>query len=829
MTKLNSPDSRKSDLLKRAVELKSKLSKNAPNIDDNVTLIVRQQLRSILMKVILDDLVFALDNKLEQDLWNFVFKAPISVMQATAKDKKHPDYKQSAAVLNAFLDSALGFYTLLLKKITLVYKIDLDFMPRHNIGHILTNDRTPHQTSSSSSLVLSNPSPDSQSPTIVPSDSVVRTNAQSGVTHCCPPSGVANGVDGGGSDSDVGGAALYLSSCHCLVQDCLVRMGDLARYRSKPHMAETLYRHALHLAPSSGQPYNQLALLATQYGDRISPLYYYIRSVTVRTPFVAGAQNLSRLYSRLASKSTQLSLDNTEFLSSSEYILLFLQLHARVYQLAESSCSTAGSWCTAACGVLVQQLPRLLLEEAFTALQLVQMLVVSVYGVHQTTLPSFTTPAKPAATNSLAAEQLLQLVCHTVCGLLRVTYRLRELERLRQYVGLAAVKLYLSWLLQSDNLLSLPVFSAVNCPIWPLLSHLANRLSNNSIGGEEREDGDDSLYILPEDEELCSFSLIPGSSSASSSSPLSIRPSPALVPLYRCRQLLKLCHQLKERNYLMHVQSGSAGTFSCHRAQLGEERLVLQQLQQQLTNTPTTTSLTPDSSVYDVDSSVKQIVGLSLMGDRASTQLTYDQTVVGHGILKHHKPVSAIGSGWRRSQNVAMETIFRGIDIKQPSATDSHCDTGRGKQVKFSTGSSLYEPYSTSHSIPLPQAVNSPSSDAPTSSQKRRFSPPPRFKQQHQHHVTATPPPPPATFNPSVPPPLTSLWSHDQKEAGGQQAVSMLASGDAASTALYSLFPPVAPSSSQTFWPMAGPSPLETLIQQQQQQQKRRDNSLNPL
>ena len=45
---------------------------------------------------------------------------------------------------------------------------------------------------------------------------------------------------------------------HCLIS---VHLGDIARYRNHIQQAETFYRHAISMAPSSGQPYNQIAIL----------------------------------------------------------------------------------------------------------------------------------------------------------------------------------------------------------------------------------------------------------------------------------------------------------------------------------------------------------------------------------------------------------------------------------------------------------------------------------------------------------------------------------------------------------------------------------------
>lgn len=48
-----------------------------------------------------------------------------------------------------------------------------------------------------------------------------------------------------------------------------------------------------------GQPYNQLAILEASRGDKLSTVFYYIRSLAVRHPFPVAATNLEKFYSKL--------------------------------------------------------------------------------------------------------------------------------------------------------------------------------------------------------------------------------------------------------------------------------------------------------------------------------------------------------------------------------------------------------------------------------------------------------------------------------------------------------------------------------------------------
>ena len=49
--------------------------------------VTRQSLQELYQQILLGDLEYALDKKVEQDLWNHVFKNQISALQRKAKDK----------------------------------------------------------------------------------------------------------------------------------------------------------------------------------------------------------------------------------------------------------------------------------------------------------------------------------------------------------------------------------------------------------------------------------------------------------------------------------------------------------------------------------------------------------------------------------------------------------------------------------------------------------------------------------------------------------------------------------------------------------------------
>lgn len=69
-------------------------------------------------------------------------------------------------------------------------------------------------------------------------------------------------------------------------------------------------RHAVQLSPTSGQPYNQLALLEASRGDRLSTVFHYMRSIAVRHMFPAATSNLALTLEKCAAHQYVLSFFN---------------------------------------------------------------------------------------------------------------------------------------------------------------------------------------------------------------------------------------------------------------------------------------------------------------------------------------------------------------------------------------------------------------------------------------------------------------------------------------------------------------------------------------
>uniref|UniRef100_A0A1J3HH57 Protein SMG7L n=1 Tax=Noccaea caerulescens TaxID=107243 RepID=A0A1J3HH57_NOCCA len=99
-------------------------------------------------------------------------------------------------------------------------------------------------------------------------------------------------------------------------------LGDLERYKEQymktdehPNWstAATYYLEAAKSWPDSGNPHNQLAVLATYVGDEFLALYHCVRSLAVKEPFPGAENNLCLLFEKNRSYSLQSLSANAQF------------------------------------------------------------------------------------------------------------------------------------------------------------------------------------------------------------------------------------------------------------------------------------------------------------------------------------------------------------------------------------------------------------------------------------------------------------------------------------------------------------------------------------
>lgn len=107
--------------------MKDKVQRCKDLLNDNDAWVCQQQLQKIYQQVLILDLEYALDKKVEQELWSLGFKNYIVTLQSQAKDRKNPKRGESQAMLSWCLEAASGFYLTLLQEICTVFDLDLPF------------------------------------------------------------------------------------------------------------------------------------------------------------------------------------------------------------------------------------------------------------------------------------------------------------------------------------------------------------------------------------------------------------------------------------------------------------------------------------------------------------------------------------------------------------------------------------------------------------------------------------------------------------------------------------------------------------------------------
>ncbi|GAB6024350.1 hypothetical protein CHUAL_009519 [Chamberlinius hualienensis] len=256
-------------ILQKTEDLKQKLSVDVLN--DNEAWNNHQQLQDLYQQLLVTDLEYSLDKKVEQDLWNYGFKNQINLLQMKAKDRKNPQRNDCQESLGWFLENASGFYLQLLQELCEAFDLDIPCRRKNAVYGLMR--------------VHSHNSNEVKQP--------------------------------------------MKTSCLYICQHCLVHLGDIARYRNHALQAETFYKHAADLVPSNGQPYNQLALLEAAKGDKLCTVFYYVRSIAVKCPFPVSSTNLQKMFSKMANDDFQ--YEGKSKLSVYDYIVAFLHFHSLLH------------------------------------------------------------------------------------------------------------------------------------------------------------------------------------------------------------------------------------------------------------------------------------------------------------------------------------------------------------------------------------------------------------------------------------------------------------------------------------------------------------------
>ncbi|XP_016392085.1 protein SMG7-like [Sinocyclocheilus rhinocerous] len=392
----------------------------------------RQALQDLYQKMLVTDLEYALDKKVEQDLWNHAFKNQITTLQSQAKNRANPNRSEVQANLSLFLEAASGFYTQLLQELCTVFNVDLPCRVKSSQLGIISNKQ-----SSTSAIVKPQP-----------------------------------------------------SSCSYICQHCLVHLGDVARYRNQTSQAESYYRHAAQLVPSNGQPYNQLAILASSKGDHLTTIFYYCRSIAVKFPFPAASTNLQKALSKALESRDEVK---TKW-SVSDFIKAFIKFHGHVYL-----CKSLDKLNTLR-EKLEEQFQRLILQKAFSSQQLVHITVINLFELHH--LRDLSNEADEHSYSSdeqISWIQLLGLFMSFLGVMLSRALLNKNREEIMGECPLPAIKVSLDWLRLRPSVFNESAMDKRQY-IWPWLVSILN-----SFQPKEEDVSNVSVIPLPEEFELQGF------------------------------------------------------------------------------------------------------------------------------------------------------------------------------------------------------------------------------------------------------------------------------------------------------------------------------------
>ncbi|CAF1097547.1 unnamed protein product [Rotaria sp. Silwood1] len=242
--------------------------------------IYRQELLDQYEQLILYDLDYAIEKKIEHDLWTIIFKNEINYKQEQLKDNNQQQIKRTEiqTSLQNFYEYARGYYMKLLQDVVHSYNFE------------------------NSICKLTFPSLQK------------RHQQNSNSNHTCKEASM-----------------LYF------IQHILVHVGDLNRYSNQIDLAKTFYQYAIYTIPCLGQPYNQIAILhemknplslLTLGQNQLITTYYYIRSIAIKVTFPLAISNLEKLFLRL--KDISITRYESQQQQQNDFLTLFLQIIAMI-------------------------------------------------------------------------------------------------------------------------------------------------------------------------------------------------------------------------------------------------------------------------------------------------------------------------------------------------------------------------------------------------------------------------------------------------------------------------------------------------------------------
>lgn len=458
-----------------------------------------------------------------------------------------------------------------------------------------------------------------------------------------------------------------------------MHLGDIARYRNESKQAELFYRHAVSLSPSSGQPYNQLALLEASRGNKLATVFYYTRSVAVKHPFPVATTNLAKTLSS-ALNDTSLNIDGKTKLTSQEYVAVFLKLHGVIHNLGDLKVASAYT------KLLTETLTALVATESFSSWMLVQMFVINLYALEHATsvvMGSTETPLKHeqlTPDEKLARDCILDLIAGSLSALLLPVYTIKN--SIIEYFALPSIKLCLDWIHTKPTVLEELAFTS-RLQIWPSLCVLLNALQNCVA------DFSYDQYVkvpLPEDRDLQGFLPLEKSFESLKFTSTDLEDNIEASNKLRAVRILRLGHCLAQYKIngtaliaiTLEGEKGDSNRFSSMSEGNGlsnelmkelEELSLNKERQSAVSTSPVLSESASSKGSTDVDMLEhgfdKRIGILKPQGSLERSKDTVSITAVEPGTFEtNQQPATR-----KPRQNIAMQTIMRRAETEQKQVT----------------------------------------------------------------------------------------------------------------------------------------------------------------
>jgi len=250
------------------------------------------------------------------------------------------------------------------------------------------------------------------------------------------------------------------------------------------------------MAPSSGQPYNQIAILEANRSNKLSTVYFYVRAVCLSFPFPAACINLSKLLARLAGiddAEDRTLRERTAKVTQHTFIPLFLRIQGLLHHASHLR------QCVRWTNLLTEALTSLVATDSLSTWQLLQMTSINMW-VWQRASPALDTE-EVSREERLTLGLCADLQAAILTATLLPVYTVKKGDQLLEYSALPAVRVLLEWIILHPAVLSEGGFTSRG-QIWPGLARLLNEVQ---LLAKDFDPTNLNDFPLPEEYDLQAF------------------------------------------------------------------------------------------------------------------------------------------------------------------------------------------------------------------------------------------------------------------------------------------------------------------------------------